>query len=66
VLAPHVVAGGRNKQIAAVLGIAEQTVKVHRMRVMHKMQAKSLADLVRMADRLALPHTTSLRTPYQL
>jgi FixJ family two-component response regulator len=53
----RVVTGQRNKQIAAEFGIHEQTVKVHRYRVMHKMQAESLADLVRMADRLALPHT---------
>jgi FixJ family two-component response regulator len=46
-----VVAGLLNKQIASRLGIAEQTVKVHRARVMEKMGAASLADLVRQADR---------------
>jgi FixJ family two-component response regulator len=46
-----VVAGLLNKQIAARLGIAEQTVKVHRARVMEKMSASSLADLVRQMDR---------------
>jgi len=46
----HVVAGKPNKRIAAELGTVVQTVKVHRGRVMHKMGAKSLADLVRMAD----------------
>jgi DNA-binding NarL/FixJ family response regulator len=46
-----VVAGMLNKQIAARLGIAEQTVKVHRARVMEKMSAASLADLVRQMDR---------------
>lgn len=49
-----VVAGRLNKQIASDLGIAEKTVKVHRARVMEKMEADSLADLVRMADRLGI------------
>jgi FixJ family two-component response regulator len=40
-----------NKQIAADLGISEKTVKVHRARVMEKMEANSLAELVRLADR---------------
>lgn len=48
----HVVAGKLNKQIAADLGTVEQTVKVHRARVMEKMQAPSLADLVRMVERV--------------
>jgi FixJ family two-component response regulator len=47
-----VVAGRLNKQIAANLSIAVKTVKVHRQRVMEKMQAGSLAELVRMAQRL--------------
>jgi FixJ family two-component response regulator len=47
------VASGRpNKQIAAELKLSEVTVKVHRRNVMQKMKARSLADLVRMADRL--------------
>lgn len=50
----HVVFGLLNKQIAAELTISEFTVKLHRGRVMRKMQAKSLADLVRMAERLGL------------
>ena len=50
-----VVAGLLNKQIAAELGISEIMIKVHRGQVMHKMQAKSLADLVRMSEKLALP-----------
>lgn len=47
------VASGRlNKQIAADLGLSEVTVKVHRGQVMRKMQAATLADLIRMSDRL--------------
>jgi FixJ family two-component response regulator len=49
-----VVSGRLNKQIAAELGASETTVKIHRGRVMQKMQAKSLPDLVRMADRLKI------------
>jgi len=45
-----VVTGMLNKQIASVLGIGEKTVKVHRARVMEKMQAGSVAELVRLAD----------------
>ena len=45
-----VVTGMLNKQIAAELGIGEKTVKVHRARVMEKMQAASVAALVRLAD----------------
>lgn len=48
-----VVTGRANKQIAAELGLSEVTVKVHRGQVMRKMAAKSVAELVRMADRLA-------------
>ena len=50
-----VVQGLLNKQIASRLGAAEKTVKIHRGRVMQKMQAQSVADLVRMAERLGLP-----------
>ena len=50
-----VVAGLLNKQIAAELGISEIMIKVHRGQIMHKMQAESLADLVRMSEKLALP-----------
>jgi len=49
-----VTAGLMNKQIAAEIGISEITVKVHRGNVMRKMGAKSLADLVRMADALGI------------
>ena len=47
-----VVRGMLNKQIAAEIGASEATVKMHRSQVMKKMQAESLPDLVRMADRL--------------
>jgi FixJ family two-component response regulator len=49
-----VTAGLMNKQIAAKLGVSEITVKVHRGNVMRKMSARSLADLVRMADVLGI------------
>ena len=52
-----VVQGLLNKQIAGRLGTTEQTVKVHRGRVMQKMRAASLADLVRMAERLSIRYT---------
>ena len=50
----HVVTGKLNKQIAGDLGIAEKTIKVHRGRVMQKMRADSVADLVRMVEKLHL------------
>ncbi|MGY8710814.1 response regulator transcription factor [Bradyrhizobium sp. 18BD] len=50
----HVVAGRLNKQIAADIGISIATVKLHRGHVMQKMQAVSLAELVRMVDRIGL------------
>ena len=49
----HVVKGRLNKQVAADIGLSEITVKVHRGNVMRKMQASSLPDLARMADRLS-------------
>ena len=50
-----VVGGWLNKQIGFELGISEITVKIHRGRVMNKMGAQSLAELVRMTERLELP-----------
>jgi FixJ family two-component response regulator len=49
-----VVSGMLNKQVAYQLGTAEKTIKVHRARVMEKMGAQSLADLVRFAERLRI------------
>jgi FixJ family two-component response regulator len=56
-----VVAGLLNKQIGFELGTTESTVKVHRGRVMDKMDAASLADLVRMADRLGIERVSEQR-----
>ena len=54
-LLPLVVSGLLNKQIAAEIGTSETTVKVHRSQLMRKMGADSLADLVRMAEKLGIP-----------
>jgi FixJ family two-component response regulator len=51
-----VCSGLMNKQVAAELGLAEITVKLHRGHIMRKMAAKSLADLVRMAEALGIRH----------
>jgi len=57
-----VIAGWRNKQIAAEIKTSEATVKVHRTNLMRKMQALSLADLIFMAGRLGLPDRSSKAT----
>jgi len=54
-----VVSGMLNKQIAAQIGTAENTVKIHRSRAMEKMQANSLADLVKMIQRLQVSPSKS-------
>ena len=55
----YVSAGLLNKQIAAEVGISEVTVKVHRRNIMQKMNARSLAELVRMADLLGVRRAVS-------
>ncbi|WP_338823625.1 response regulator transcription factor [Bradyrhizobium septentrionale] len=50
----HVVAGRLNKQIAGDLGTVEKTIKVHRSRMMEKLGIRTVADLVRMAEKLRL------------
>jgi FixJ family two-component response regulator len=55
----YVSAGFLNKQIAAEMGISEVTVKVHRRNLMQKMNARSLAELVRMADLLSVGRAVS-------
>ena len=50
----HVIAGKLNKQIAFDLGTGEQNIKIHRGRVMHKMGIESVADLVRIAEKLGI------------
>jgi FixJ family two-component response regulator len=54
-----VVTGRLNKQIAADLAVSEMTVKIHRSQVLQKMRAKSLIELVRMADKLGISTGTS-------
>jgi FixJ family two-component response regulator len=54
-----VVAGLLNKQIASELGTSEKTVNVHRSHVMQKMQAKSLAELIRMAEKIGIDPQSS-------
>jgi FixJ family two-component response regulator len=54
---PLVVSGLLNKQIAAEIGASEATVKVHRSQLMRKMGAESVAELVRMAEKLAVSAT---------
>jgi FixJ family two-component response regulator len=53
----HVIAGRLNKQIAADLGTVEKTIKVHRGRMMEKLGVRTIADLVRLAERAGIrPH----------
>jgi FixJ family two-component response regulator len=58
---PLIVSGLMNKQSAAELGLSEVTLQVHRRNVLRKMGAASLADLVRVAERLRIPITHSRR-----
>ena len=53
-LMPLVISGQPNKQAAHQLGISEITVKVHRSQIMRKMCARSLVELLRMADQLGV------------
>jgi FixJ family two-component response regulator len=61
---PLVVSGLLNKQAAPALGISEVTLQIHRSRVMQKMKARSVVDLVRMAERLNIPppHSYNVKT----
>ncbi len=56
---PLVASGLLNKQAAAELGISEITLQIHRGKIMQKMEAASLADLVRITERLEIPITHS-------
>jgi FixJ family two-component response regulator len=58
---PLVVSGLLNKQAAAELGISEVTLQIHRGKIMHKMEAGSFAELVRMAGTLGIPLTRGRR-----
>jgi FixJ family two-component response regulator len=55
---PFVVAGFANKETAAELGTSEITIGVHRGQIMRKLGARSLAELVRMADKLGVAHNS--------
>lgn len=61
---PLVISGLMNKQAAAELGISEVTFQIHRSKVMHKMEARSVAELVRLAARLNIPapHPHNVKT----
>jgi FixJ family two-component response regulator len=59
----HVIAGRMNKQIAGDLGTVVKTIKVHRARVMHKMGARSLAHLVRLATTAGIVPEVAAREP---
>jgi FixJ family two-component response regulator len=57
----HLISGQPNKQVGYDLGISEGTTKIHRRRVLEKMQAESIADLVRMAADLNIVPTGKVR-----
>ncbi|MFO1108052.1 MAG: response regulator [Bradyrhizobium sp.] len=57
----HVIAGRLNKQIAGDLGTVEKTIKVHRGRVMQKMGVRSVADLVRLAEKAGISPRSAAR-----
>ncbi len=57
----HLISGQLNKQIGFDLGISEQTIKIHRHRVLRKMEAASIADLVRVAIDLGVEPVGSSR-----
>jgi FixJ family two-component response regulator len=61
----HVVSGKLNKQIAADLGTVEKTIKVHRGHLMTKLKVRSLADLVRLAERAGIMPIAPNRNDYQ-
>ena len=61
----HVVSGRLNKQIAADLGTVEKTIKVHRAHLMTKLKVRSLADLVRLAERAGIMSIASNRNDCQ-
>lgn len=54
----HIISGRLNKQVAAQLGTTEKTIKVHRARIMEKLQCDSLAELVRLAEKAGI-HTVN-------
>ncbi len=60
-----VVTGRLNKQVASELGTVEKTIKAHRASVMRKLEVGSLAELVRVADKLGLPAVAAARTPHR-
>jgi FixJ family two-component response regulator len=60
---PLVISGRLNKQIAAEMNTSEATVKVHRSQLMRKMEAKSVPDLVRMAEKLGISAATPKANP---
>ncbi len=59
---PYVVAGKRCKEIACELGVVEKTIKVHRGRIMTKLEVRTVQDLVRLADRAGIAPQTGLVT----